>query len=126
MSIPRLDGRPGIVALLALVAAMTIGLAPREAAAQSRGRAASMSVSVTVVRSCLVDTGNAAAASPASSAPSGQPSGAGVKLTCGTHAAGAPPLRLDSAAALSVSGTPTATHTVARTADGRVVIQFSP
>lgn len=67
-----------------------------------------MSVSVTVVRSCLVDTS----------------ASGGVGVTCGQTAAFGRPPSIAGAATLSADVVPNSTYIVTRTADGRVVIQF--
>jgi hypothetical protein len=108
MATPPSKCRPRLVVPLVLAAAMAIAPATRPVSAQSRTGAACMSVTVTVVRGCLVDTS----------------AGGGVGVTCSQTTA---PDRLQSltgAAAPLPGGIPTSTYTVTRTADGRVVIQF--
>jgi hypothetical protein len=125
MLIPRLEVRLTLVAPLAFAAAMSPALSPREASAQPGSGSAPMSVSVTVVRGCLIDTGDPT--HPAGqSASSGQPSGAGVNvsLTCSQKAVAFPPQPPGVATTLSAGDSPNATHAVTRMPDGRVVIQF--
>ncbi len=126
MSSPRLDGRLGFFALFVLSAAAPIGPAPREAGAQSRGPAASMAVSVTVERSCRIDTGEAAASSASSASTGRTPDvGAGVKLTCSPNRAGlAPQPFFGRVTIVSVGGTPDSAPSASSTAERRLVIQF--
>jgi hypothetical protein len=93
---------------LVLAAAIPIALAPRAARAQSRNGSAPLSVSVTVVRSCLVDTS----------------AGGGAGVTCGQTTSSSRLQSLAGATTPSVAGTPNSPHIVTSTADGRVVIEF--
>jgi hypothetical protein len=67
-----------------------------------------MSVSVTVVRGCVVETGT----------------GGGVGVTCGQTTSSSRLQSLAGATTPSAAGTPSTTHIVTRTADGRIVIEF--